>query len=378
MPLDIASLVAPISAAQPTGTYLRANDTGRALWAMVKEARQSARDAESRIRVPVDPEAPKPTTPEDLQGKIDRGWNTVRTKGETILREHSKDMAIAAWLTEALFRSDGFQGLYEGLTVCRQLCELYWDSLYPPADEIDVSEGILTTVAQLGGLGAALEIAIFQFQLTDTGRTMEDYVRAGTNQPKDPDQRQRAERSGMLTLDVLAAEGLKSKAERLSQKIKNLDDVVSEIYALKAVLDEKSGFNEDGVALTPNLGQLLELVIKVRDAVMFVRGAVPEPPPEAVTSAEGAPNEAVAQAGGGLVLTGGTGMNREAVFAELLRIADFFERSEPQSPVPHVLRQAVKWGRMQLPELLVELLGRGDTLNNVALRAGFKVPENNS
>ncbi len=41
---------------------------------------------------------------------------------------------------------------------------------------------------------------------------------------------------------------------------------------------------------------------------------------------------------------------------ELTRIADFFRRTEPHSPISYTLEEAVRRGRLSLPELLTELL----------------------
>ena len=47
---------------------------------------------------------------------------------------------------------------------------------------------------------------------------------------------------------------------------------------------------------------------------------------------------------------------REDAFRALLQVADYFKRTEPHSPVAYSLEQAVRWGRMPLPELLTELI----------------------
>ncbi len=40
----------------------------------------------------------------------------------------------------------------------------------------------------------------------------------------------------------------------------------------------------------------------------------------------------------------------------MLAVADFFKQTEPHSPVSYALRQAVRWGRMPLPEFLTEVI----------------------
>jgi type VI secretion system protein ImpA len=64
-------------------------------------------------------------------------------------------------------------------------------------------------------------------------------------------------------------------------------------------------------------------------------------------------------------------MNRERAFRELLTIADFFQKTEPHSPVSYALRQVVNWGKMSLPELLTELIPKADVRDDVFKRTGI-------
>src|SRR5499433_684900 len=47
------------------------------------------------------------------------------------LSKKSKDLQLAAWLTEALIRRNGMSGLDEGLQVLHGLVENFWDTVYP-------------------------------------------------------------------------------------------------------------------------------------------------------------------------------------------------------------------------------------------------------
>src|SRR3954468_24124834 len=47
------------------------------------------------------------------------------------LTRSSKDLQIAAWLTEALVYQEGFGGLITGFELLRGLLENFWDSVYP-------------------------------------------------------------------------------------------------------------------------------------------------------------------------------------------------------------------------------------------------------
>ena len=66
--------------------------------------------------------------------------------------------------------------------------------------------------------------------------------------------------------------------------------------------------------------------------------------------------------------------SREDAFRKLLDIAAYFRRTEPHSPVPYALEQAVRWGRMGLPELMEELVidedSRGRLFSLTGIRPG--------
>src|SRR5262249_58644154 len=66
---------------------------------------------------------------------------------------------------------------------------------------------------------------------------------------------------------------------------------------------------------------------------------------------------------------------RDDAFRRLLEVADFFRRTEPQSVVPHALEQVVRWGRMSLPELLVELIPEEAPRKGLFKQVGIRPPE---
>src|SRR5260370_17528350 len=71
-----------------------------------------------------------------------------------LLTKKTKDLQLAAWLTEALLKQKGFGGLKDGLALCHGLVEKFWDTLYPELEDGDAqSRG-----APLGFIGTKLEI----------------------------------------------------------------------------------------------------------------------------------------------------------------------------------------------------------------------------
>ncbi|KHO64928.1 type VI secretion system protein TssA [Pseudomonas flexibilis] len=83
-------------------------------------------------------------------GEVD--WEQVRSGCETLLREHSKDLRVAAWLTWALYRLHALDGLNAGLGLVLELCSQQWDGLFPGKPR--------TRLAALGWLLPRLEQAL--------------------------------------------------------------------------------------------------------------------------------------------------------------------------------------------------------------------------
>src|SRR5262249_41998444 len=63
-------------------------------------------------------------------------WKLVRDLTTAMLRERTKDLQLALWLTEANIKLQGFPGLRDGLRITRELMVRYWDrGLYPTMED---------------------------------------------------------------------------------------------------------------------------------------------------------------------------------------------------------------------------------------------------
>ena len=112
------ALLDPISAEHPAGEDLRWTPE----WDRIKEARRADDDLDS-----------------GKWAKKERkvaDWRLVQQLTTEILEKRSKDLQLAMWLTEANIKLDGFNGLRDGLHVCRELLVRYWDNgLFPPMED---------------------------------------------------------------------------------------------------------------------------------------------------------------------------------------------------------------------------------------------------
>ncbi len=117
--LDVEELLLPISEDSPAGVSLRYEPEYDA----IRDARRSEDDAP--------------------QGDWQRAtkvadWDEVVEVGTRALRSRTKDLQIAAWITEALTHLHGFAGLRDGLRLMNGIQEAFWESYYPEVEDGDL------------------------------------------------------------------------------------------------------------------------------------------------------------------------------------------------------------------------------------------------
>src|SRR5271165_734568 len=117
-PLDTEDLLDPISAEQPAGADFRWTPE----WDRIKEARRADDALDTGKWAKKDRKA--------------SDWRLAQELATAMLRERTKDLQLALWLTEAELKLNGFPGLCDGFRVTRELMVRYWDKgLYPAIED---------------------------------------------------------------------------------------------------------------------------------------------------------------------------------------------------------------------------------------------------
>src|SRR5437763_5740391 len=98
---------------------------------------------------------------------------------EEALTKKTKDLFLAAWLTEALLNRNGFAGLKDGLDLIRGLLEKFWDTIYPALEDGD-AEFRATPLDWLGNYlepskGSSPALAVRMRPITSSGVTWFKY-----------------------------------------------------------------------------------------------------------------------------------------------------------------------------------------------------------
>lgn len=348
--LDFERLLRPISPERPAGVELKEDPVLSPTYFKVKDARETARGAERKQA--------QALSAGETEAGGEPDWRRVLDLTTAALADHSKDLWIAAWLIEALVRLHGFAGLRDGFRLVRELSEGFWDDIHPRPDD----EGYATTVAQLTGLNGddsqgALLAPIAAIPLTASptygNLTSADHLDAvELEQVADPQKRAQRIEQGVNTLELFDKAAADTPAEFFRQTLDDLDQAIAEFSRMTAVLEEKCGKDSSGYPLAPPSSNLSNALSACRDRLANLSRHVLESDSE--PAADGQIGQSSAP--GGLVVDKSRMPTREDAFRSLLQVADFFRRTEPHSPVSYALEQAVRWGRMPLPELLQELI----------------------
>lgn len=367
--LDFEKLLRPISDEQPSGPELKEDERLRSVYQAVKDARETARVAEKKIYQAMWLEDG------DISALERPDWRKVHDLASTVLAEQSKDLWIASWFIESLVRLHGIVGLRDGFRLTREIVERFWDGIHPRPDE----EGYTTTVAQLTGLNGddsegALIAPIDRIPITAAGSvpalSSADYKHAVELDKLDVDKKaQRIER-GAVALETFHQAVRESSVDFFKGLLDDLQQTIDEFFKLGEALETRCGTGPDGYPAAPPTSAIRSALVDVRDRVQSLAKDV------LGIEGEGESEAGEGEAGvAGAAAAGKKGMSRDEAFRQLLQVAEFFRRTEPHSPVSYALEQAVRWGRMSLPELLAELIGDTAARDDLFKRMGLPKQE---
>jgi len=348
-PIDIEALLAPISVESPAGEWLRYEGT----YDRILEARRE--DDES--------------LPQGVwKTKSKRAdWNQVAELCTTALIKRTKDLQIAAYLTEAWLQLDGPSGGVSGLKLCAELCQRFWSSIYPlldgedpgfrlaPLEWLDQKLPVklkllpLSAVPQAPGDAAQRQYCYADWEraLRPGGNTPADSPsdrREGASLPTQAQIAQAVERTPAPALAELAGQlsELLTAAEDLGKTVDTiLNDSTGTLLQVRKLLEQMLGFLRPW---SEQASQAAAAVEAVADS-----GQAAAPPPSEPVSKRGAVSI----------------KSRADAYKLLEQVAEYLLRTEPHSPVGYLLKRAGRWGELPLTQLLVELVPEERNLANI-------------
>jgi type VI secretion system protein ImpA len=338
MPLP-DDLLNPIAGSNPSGANLRYDP----VYDKIKEARRE------------ETQPPPGMTEQDR--KVSDNPQVIRLSTD-LLTNKTKDLQLAAWLTEALLKQRGFAGLKDGLALCLGLVDKFWDTVYPELEDGDAqSRG-----APLGFIGTKLEIPLKLVPVVaNAPHSLVDYQQSRElpyeDQAKTDDakkKRAQAIKDGKLPPETFDKIFEETPKKFYAEAEKDLDACLQNLSELKKICDAK--FGDDG----PAFGQLQTAMEAERHLIhgFLQKKREKEPDPvEVVPVAEGAPTadgEASAAAAG-TVRTGvmfsvensSEPPDRMDAVRKIAEAAAYLRRREPTSPASYLMLRGFRWGELR-------------------------------
>ena len=332
-------LLNPIEGPNPSGGNLRYDP----VYDKIKEARRE--------------EAQPPPGMTEQDRKVSDNAQVIKLTTD-LLTKKTKDLQLAAWLTEAWLKQRGFGGLKDGLGLCCGLVDKFWDTVYPEIEDGDAeSRG-----APLGFLGVKLDIPLklvpvvekAKYGLLDHKQSRdvgyEDQVKGEEAKKK----RAQLVKEGKLTPELFDKAFEETPKKFYAQAEKDLDACLESLTRLKKSCDEK--FGDEGPAFGPLQSALDASRHLIHGFLQKKREKEPDPVEE-VAAAEAAPGAGgeggPAAAGpvrtGVLISVEGSSEPPDRIDAikKIAEAAAFLRRREPQSPASYLMLRGLRWGELR-------------------------------
>ncbi len=299
---------------------------------------------------------------------LDQGdWQTERKKADypaiaklaqETLAKSSKDLQLAAYLTEALLNTGSFTGLREGLDLTLALAESFWETIYPPLEDDDRE----MRAGPLAWLGTTLALPIRSAPICREGYSMLSYAESRRmayedkiQSDKERETREKALAEGKLAPEVFDKAFNETPKAFYVTAEKELDASLEIVGKLDSFCDERLGSDAPGfqalkVALAETRQVIHTLLVKKREIE-------PDPVEAPAASAVGVSGEgAVADASAG-GMAGGTAFfaialaaeppERRQIVASIVAAAQQLRRLDPVSPTPYLLLRGLRWGELR-------------------------------
>ena len=269
-----------------------------------------------------------------------------------VLSTKSKDLQIAAWLTEAVLVREHIAGLRESLDLLKGLLEKFWDSLYPEIEDDDVE----IRAAPLGWVGSKLAFTVRRLPLTKSKLDLfkfQESRQVGYEKDCEGNDAKTAARNAAINDDKKCSaeefdDAVRATGDAYYEKLGgSLTAALESLDALGTLSDEKFGRD------APNFAGLRTALEEMQEMVQhYYKPVVEEPETPAEEPAEEVQEESSAAAASGTApakrrAVSAEPVDRDDAMQRVAAVAGFLRRESPQNPVPYLLLRAARWGELR-------------------------------
>ncbi len=355
-PIDVADLLQPIPGDNPAGESLRYQGT----YDRIADARRED----------------DPTLSQGIyKSNLKRAdWASVEAICVEALAKRSKDLQIGSWLLESWLHLYGFAGVTNGLRLLGGLCEQFWDDLYPTLDGGDLDG----RVAPFDWIEQKLPLKLKQIPLTlpdEINNECYSYVdwesacHFENLAMKDPRALQEALAKINPTVATFRAAVSATDQSFYVEMVEDLESAIDACISLEQLLDERCGKE------APSLRQFKEALWLAQQ--LIAQDLAARTGMEEIETVDEEEVSAAADEPEFELWSGGPIRNRADAYRRLSEAADYLLRTEPHSPTPYLVKRAVEWGTMSLPELLQQIVrneGELDEMDRLLRLTGKRWP----
>jgi type VI secretion system protein ImpA len=323
--LDFERLLAPIAGANPAGEPLPF------------DVRKKLDDARKEINLnqfaPNDPRRPEQPQAAD--------WPGIEQLTQDTIARTSKDLLVAARLTEALVKCHGFGGLRDALRLLRRLTQECWERIYPVIEDGDLEvRGAVFNWLDDEIKGARFPYTLRTVPLTRVGNELPYASQLGWQQWKDAQ-----EAKGPVTPEAFDQAVAATPREYCQTVVDDIAACADELMALTKALSARMG--ETG----PGLVQVRKAVLECQELANHIlkrKG----PAPVQASAVAAAPAESAAAQPAADAPAARRPLTREDLLARLADASAMLLELEPQSPIAYMIQRAVRLARLPLPDLM--------------------------
>lgn len=374
----VDALLKPLAGDEPTGVSARYDP----VIAEIRIARESD-----------DPSLPQGEWERPLK-KAD--WSLVASLCSQTLSERSKDLQIAAWLTEAWIHLHQVDGLRAGVRLIHGLLNMYWEGVHPRQSEegdYDARVAPLAWMNESIPLTLRLNVGLLPWpDRKPSYISLEDWTKAPLVAPSksENDQENEPNLAASPSRDELMLLGATTAAPQLMKLRESLALAMAEWKAFDVMVDERLSKEAPSLSrVAETMGLIDRAITSLLSNRQNVSASASRTPAEkamdihqAVDVSESVEEPAIKPAAPGedfvdLRLATGPIRSRADAYRQLEGIANFLQSIEPHSPTPYLVRRAVSWGRMPLPELMQEVLREEGDLNRLFTVLGLAPQKSN-
>lgn len=357
--IDIDGLLQPIAGENPSGESLR--------YAGVYDEISEARRADDTLN--------RGEWQEELKVA---DYRKVIDLAVPAIRDRSKDLQVGAWLSEALIKQFGFVGLRDSMKLLAGLQEQFWDTLHPEIDEGDMSGranaiGWFETQASLSILGVPFTggpgYSIIDWEDSKTYDFPDNMEMLDTaEQVRLNELKAQAEAQRKVTGDMWRKATAATKRAEMEVINHVVEECWTEFNNLNRVIEDKYDRNQ-----MPGLSAFRKALDNVHTQVkkLLEEKRIEEPDEVEVAEGEAGVNEDGTPRAAGAAGVSGPIQSRRDALKRLAEIADFFQKTEPHSPISYIVTRAVKWGNMPLEIWLQDVIKDETVLYNLRQTLGF-------